>query len=82
MLGIISKKALREANSWTCPQFGFDADRFSDLQGMMRYVYKLAMEKLDHLDTIPFLIARLGEDGVRDRCLLQYRANLPRSSIV
>lgn len=44
----------------------------STLQGVVRMVVVLGKQKLDFLDTIPFLFCRLSEPGIRDKCLRQF----------
>ena len=45
--------------------------------GVVRMVVNLARTKLAFLDSIPYLFARLREDGIRDRCLEQFRQAAP-----
>jgi len=57
------------ANSWKPHTFGGDAKFVAELQGCVRYVVSTARIKLDFLDRVPVLCARLRQPGVRDRCL-------------
>ena len=66
------RNALAEVNSWDHGRLSDDLVLFRQAQACMRGTYLLALEKLQHLDEVPYLLARLDEPGVRDRCLLQW----------
>ena len=57
---------------WT-PALVGGYDFLVSLVGVARMIVALGMTKLEFLDTILCLFARLREPGVRDGCLLQYR---------
>jgi hypothetical protein len=57
------------AHAWKPHMFGGNATFVAELQGCVRYVVATAYIKLDFLDRIPVLCARLRQPGVRDRCL-------------
>ena len=42
--------------------------------GVRQGTYALAVDKINFLDRIPYLFARLREPGVKERCLQQWRA--------
>ena len=52
--------------------FGGSHAFLGELQGCVRYVVATGKLKVDYLDRIPLLFARLREPGVRAQCLLQY----------
>ena len=40
----------------------------------MRHIFNMAERKLDYLNRIPWLAARINEPGVRDACVAQFNA--------
>ena len=68
-------KALRaaydEANLWDSQSLAFDGDSvlWREAQGAVRLVYLAALRKIDFLNHLIWLLARLGEPGVKARCL-------------
>lgn len=69
------RRGLAEANSWgphTWPSGG--ASLWLDCQACVRSVYEMATRKISFLDRIPYLLARLGEPGVRRRCVEQWES--------
>ena len=65
-----------EANSWVVDPFGAGLN-LEELRGCVRTAAAFGKQSLVYLDRIPLLCARLGEAGVRDRCIEQY-AEAPR----
>lgn len=63
---------LSEANAWVEATYGGGQLFLDQVQGCARKAFAIAVQKLDHLDKLPFLLARLGEPGVRGRVLYQY----------
>ena len=64
--------ALSEVNTWEAERFGGDRVLLRQAQACMRGSFLLAQEKVAYLDELPWLLARLQEPGVRDKCLLQW----------
>ena len=58
---------------WQASRFGGWA-MLQQCQGCARACYWMAVERLQVFDRVPFLLARLDEPGVRNRCLAQYRS--------
>lgn len=61
----------------TIQTWGLGKD-WTELQGCVRTSYHLASRKLLFLDRVPYLLARLGEPGVRERCVQEWEACEPR----
>ena len=57
---------LKEANDWTPDAFGVVR---AEAHGCVRSTVQLVKHKLDSLDNIPWLLARLEEAGVAARCV-------------
>lgn len=68
---------LADANDWLVARFGGDVDLWREGQGVVRFTVALAKEKIGHLDKVPYLLARLSEPGIRDRCLEQFQRAAP-----
>ena len=60
---------LCECNSWLVDAWGDELHR--QLTRCVRATYALGGEKLEYFDTVLVLLTRLGEPGVRERCLQQ-----------
>ena len=74
------EEGLRQANSWAPTAFASAGVRFcSDMQGVVRMSVLLGRQKLDFLNHIPYLLARLNEAGVKDRCVQEWRSRGPGS---
>lgn len=71
------KVALDECNLWTANRFGGDVGMLDACQGCTRYAYSLTLKKIEHLNCIPWLLARLEEPGVRAICQEQYQSRPP-----
>ena len=65
------EEALREIDGWDENVVG-DVPILRSGQAAMRATWLMAKEKLAHYDHIPWLLGRLDQPGVRDRCLLQF----------
>lgn len=61
----------RLASQWTALHLGCHAFLVS-VQGVVRMVAVLGKKKFEFLDTVPYLLSRLREPGIRDRCLAQF----------
>lgn len=68
------KAGIAVAESWARGTFGFPFDMVVTLQGCVRSIVVVGFKKLEYLDVIPLLAARLRVPGVRQRCLDQYAA--------
>ena len=65
------RAAYDEANLWDSQSLAFDGDSvfWREAQGAVRFVYLAALRKIDFLNHLRWLLARLGEPGVKARCL-------------
>lgn len=70
----VLEAGLSEANQWTPGDFDLDLDLWGECQGAVRFTHILAQEKSSFLDKVPYLLSRLPEAGVRDRCIEQFDA--------
>ena len=66
------RAALDEVTSWTAGFLDGNAELLRQGQGCMRGAWLLAKEKLQYLDELPYLLSRLNEAGIRDRCVAQW----------
>lgn len=69
------KSGLEVANAWPAAKFLGGMPVLQVLQGCVRYVFNVGMQKLDFLDRIPLLCVRLRQPGVRDRAVAQWEAS-------
>ena len=69
--------ALREANAWVAADWGGLPLLVASLQGCVRGMCALSLRKIAYLDRIPYLLARLCEPGIRQRCEAQWAAVPP-----
>ena len=63
---------IQYGNSLTVQQFGGDIQKLARAQGMINMVVGTGRRKTQFLDEIPYLLARLGEEGVKQRVLQQW----------
>ena len=68
---------LEVANSWTVGTFGSGPVFFQQYIGCVRLTALLGEQKLVWADRLPYLLTRLDEAGVKDRCLEQYANGVP-----
>ena len=68
------ESALAEVRQWDDGQAGGDTNLLRQTQAVVKGTWHAGMEKLAFLNDIPYLLCRLDQDGVRDRCLEQYDA--------
>ena len=68
------REALDEANSWAPSSLGGDMAFWSEVQGCVRATVALAQEKIQFLDKVPYLLVRLGEEGIKRKALYQFGA--------
>jgi hypothetical protein len=66
------RNGLAEGAQWTASRFGGSEALASQAVGIVRAAFALGMKKIEHLDQIPFLFARLDQSGVRDRIIAQF----------
>ena len=64
-------EGLAEANDWAPGNFG-GVGILSVAIGCVRGTYNLSMRKIKHLGTLPRLLARLGEPGMKHVILREY----------
>ena len=67
-------RGLQEANAWNTDSFGFGCS-FLELDALKvccRASFALAHKKHKYLSLVPWLLARLSEPGIKQRCLGQY----------
>lgn len=68
------EKGLKYANTWGPETWKCNDENWVEMVGCVRASFHLALRKVAFLDKVPYLLARLGEPGVRDRCLSQWAA--------
>ena len=66
------RELLEEANGWTERTWGGTTQFLHDAQGCVRATYAHGLQRIRVFDRLPYLFARLGEPGVRDRIRSQY----------
>ena len=67
-------EGLSEANSWTGCQWNGELNFLREIQGCVRMAVGMGHDKIDYLDKIPYLFGRLGQPGVRDRVIAQWKS--------
>ena len=68
---------LDECNSWAPETFGFEGRVFEETQACCRFAFALGMEKLEFLNCVPWLFARMNQPGVRALCVQQWESSSP-----
>ncbi|CAK0908732.1 unnamed protein product, partial [Prorocentrum cordatum] len=71
------RAGVAEANSWSADRFGPYPHLARDGQGMARATLALGALKVKFLDDLPYLIGRLGQPGIKDKCLILYNRHPP-----
>ena len=66
------RDSLDEVNGWTPGDALGDTTLMRQMQACMRYAWLLSEDKLEFLNQVPWLLARLNQPGVRDLCLAQW----------
>ena len=66
------KRGLDEANGWSESRWGCSADELRELQVCVRMTYVLAWKRHSYVSRLPWLLARLFQPGIRDRCVDQW----------
>lgn len=74
---MVFDQGLAEAEAWMVTTWDLGPEFWTVAQGCVREVCRLGFVKVRFLDTIPWLLARLPEAGVRDRCIEQYGQGRP-----
>ena len=69
------KSGLEVANAWPAAKFLGGWQELPVLQGCVRYVFNVGLQKLDFLDRIPLLCIKLRQSGVRDRAVAQWETS-------
>ena len=64
-----------ESRTWSVLKFG-SVHLLQQARGVILYIYGQALIHLDYLDTLPLLLARLREPGVKARCFEQFAQGL------
>ena len=67
-------KGLTEANAWTADLFNCGDHELAVLQGCVRGIFHLSHLKINFLDSIPWLLARLNEPDISRRCIRQWQS--------
>jgi len=70
-------RGLLEANAWTVDSFGFGCS-FLELESLKvccRASFALAHKRHKYLSLLPWLLARLDEPGIKQRCIAQYESH-------
>lgn len=75
------QEGLATASEWTVATFGEGITFLHEVQGCVRYVVSVTRTKLDFLDRVPLLCARLDLPGVRDRCVRQWLSSRNHSLV-
>ena len=65
---------LATANQWSVDFFDGDVVLWQSAQGAVRALHALAVRKLDYLDKVPFLLSRLDEPNIKEKCLRQWES--------
>ena len=65
---------LAEANSWAPTHFDGNVQVWQSAQGCARSTFALGSLKVRPFGSVPYLLARLGEPGVRDAVVTQFNA--------
>jgi hypothetical protein len=65
---------LAEANSWTPARFDGNHQVWQAAQGCARSTFALGSLKVRPFGSVPYLFARLGEEGVRDAAVAQFNS--------
>jgi hypothetical protein len=68
---------LNAATSWTAAHFNGDYGMTAQAHSCIRFAFALGLEKLEYLNTLPWLFARLDQPGVTDKCIEQWGAVPP-----
>jgi len=64
------------ANAWTTSSWNIGREFWLQAQTAVRLVHRLAFRRIEFLDTIPYLCARLDEEGIAARCISQWQEGL------
>ena len=64
---------LAASREWNARTFSGHVRHLQECQGSIAMIVAVGRDKLGFLDIIPYLLGRLGEAGVRDRILAQWR---------
>ena len=67
-------RGLTEALTWNVDSFGCSADELQQLLVTVRSSYTLATKRFEYVGLLPWLLTRLPEAGIKQRCLTQYEA--------
>ena len=70
----VLQDGLEGASSWTVATFNLGIDILRELQGCVRGVVHLGGLKIKFFDRVPVLLARLGEPGIKARCIEQWQS--------
>lgn len=73
------RSGLEEANSWEFSTWSLDSEEAMACQACVRATYHLASQKIRFLDRVPYLLCRLDEPGVKERCLEQWSEAPPEA---
>ena len=70
------QRGLTECLEWTLDSFaGCSFEELHALKVCVRSSYALAMKRHNYLSLLPWLLARLEEPGIKERCLSQYASH-------
>ena len=72
------RQGLAEANAWNLAFFGGDADFLRSAQGCVRYILAFASIKIRYLNTLPWLLVRLRDPGIKAECQRQWNLVPPQ----
>lgn len=68
------QRGLEEANAWGPKSTSSGGSFWLECQAAVRATFELGTRKIKFLDKVPYLLARLAEPGVRQRCLDQWES--------
>ena len=66
------RDGLAQADAGTVECFDGEREVLDAAQAVVRATFQLRVVKLDYLDRIPYLVARLRQLGVKSRCMTQF----------
>lgn len=70
-------RMLAEAETWNEARWGLGLPALLELQGVVRATHHLVHRKFEWLRKVPYLLARVGQEGVVEECLRQWDAIPP-----
>jgi len=75
----VMSEGLEIANSWTAMDFNSDVSLWQNVVGTVRKSYLLGLEKSHFLNLVPWLFARIEEEGVKLEIETQWSSTAPEN---